>query len=98
MNSTAGTLRARPYFWQAAVSIVVIAVSMVALLAGTGNVARQFGYETHHDTQRHEHHRHRAVEDSDSSVTPDEADTATPEEESTPSEEGEPYPPQEQPQ
>jgi hypothetical protein len=99
MNSTAGTLRARPYFWQAAVSIVVIAFSMVALLAGTDSIARQFGYETHHDTQGHEHHRHhRTVEDSDSSVTPDEADTATPEEESTPSEEGEPYPPQEQPQ
>ncbi|MTD93824.1 M48 family metalloprotease [Hyphomicrobium sp. xq] len=99
MNSTAGTLRAQPYFWQAAVSVVVIAVSMVALLAGTGNVARQFGYETHHDTQRQEHHRHRrTVKAPDSSVTPDEADTATPEENSTPSEEGEPYPPQEQPQ
>jgi hypothetical protein len=86
-------LRARPYFWQAAVSIVVIAVSMIALLAGTGNIAQQLGAEPQH----HQRHRHRAVQDSDSSVTPDESETTAPEEESTP-EEGEPYPPQEQPQ
>ena len=91
MRSTAGSLRARPYFWQAAVSIVVIAVSMIALLAGTGNIARQFGVEAQ------QRHHHRTVQDSDSSVTPNESETTAPEEESTP-EEGEPYPPQEQPQ
>ncbi len=95
MRSTAGTLRARPYFWQAAASIVVIAVSMVLLLAGTGTVARQFGYETH-ERQRARHHH--AVRESDTSVGPDEADSAAREEESTPTEDGEPYPPQEQPQ
>jgi hypothetical protein len=45
MNSTAGTLRARPYFWQAAVSIVVIALTLFALVAGTGNIASQLGFD-----------------------------------------------------
>jgi Zn-dependent protease with chaperone function len=97
MNSTAGTLRARPYFWQAAVSIFVIAASVVGLLAGTDNVARQFGYETHHETQRHEHHGHHRAADSESSVAPADAEGST-EEEAAPDEELEPYPPQEQPQ
>jgi Zn-dependent protease with chaperone function len=58
MRSTAGVLRARPYFWQAAVSIVVIALTALALLAGTGNIARQLGFESRmHEGQRH-HREH----------------------------------------
>jgi len=37
LSSTAGVLRARPYFWQAFLSVVLIAANIVILLAGTGN-------------------------------------------------------------
>lgn len=37
LSSTAGVLRARPYFWQAFLSVAVIAANIVILLAGTGN-------------------------------------------------------------
>jgi len=37
LSSTAGVLRARPYFWQALLSVVLIAVNIVVLLAGTDN-------------------------------------------------------------
>ena len=57
MTSTAGVLRARPYFWQAALSVAVIAATVVVLAAGTGNVARQFGYETR-ASETHGHRRH----------------------------------------
>ena len=57
LTSTAGVLRARPYFWQAALSVAVIAATVLVLLAGTGNVARQFGYETRaHATHGHPRH------------------------------------------
>jgi Zn-dependent protease with chaperone function len=62
LTSTAGVLRARPYFWQAALSIVVIALTAFVSIAGTGNVSKQFGFETH-DSGNH-HRRHRA-EDAD---------------------------------
>jgi hypothetical protein len=53
MNSTAGVLRARPYFWQALLSIIVIAATVFLLIAGTANVARQFGVsETLHQDNR----------------------------------------------
>ena len=56
LTSTAGVLRARPYFWQAAVSIAVIALTAFVAIAGTGNIAKQFGFETH----AHQAHAHRA--------------------------------------
>ncbi len=56
LTSTAGSLRARPYFWQALVSIVVIAATAVVLIAGTGNIARQFGYSTQETMHRHQSH------------------------------------------
>jgi Zn-dependent protease with chaperone function len=57
LTSTAGVLRARPYFWQAALSVAVIAATVLVLVAGTGSVARQFGYETRaHETQGHRQH------------------------------------------
>jgi len=37
LSSTAGVLRARPYFWQAFLSVALIAANIVILLAGTGN-------------------------------------------------------------
>ena len=37
LSSTAGVLRAKPYFWQALLSVVLIAVNIVVLLAGTDN-------------------------------------------------------------
>ncbi len=37
LSSAAGVLRARPYFWQALLSVVLIAVNIVVLLAGTDN-------------------------------------------------------------
>jgi hypothetical protein len=46
LTSTAGVLRARPYFWQAALSILVIAVTVVFILAGGEKIAGQFGDNT----------------------------------------------------
>ena len=43
LTSTAGVLRARPYFWQAALSILVIAVTVVFILAGGEKIVGQFG-------------------------------------------------------
>lgn len=37
LSSTAGVLRARPYFWQAFLSVVVIAANIFALMAGMEN-------------------------------------------------------------
>lgn len=57
MSSTAGVLRARPYFWQAAVSVAVILVTAYVAIVGTGAVASQMGYEAHkgaHHGYRHE--------------------------------------------
>lgn len=53
MSSTAGVLRARPYFWQAAVSVAVILVTVFVAIVGTGQVASQLGYEMHKT-----HHAH----------------------------------------
>jgi len=40
LSSTAGVLRARPYFWQAAVSIAVIAITAYVALTQSANIAR----------------------------------------------------------
>jgi len=37
LSSTAGVLRARPYFWQAFLSVIVIIANIFALMAGAGN-------------------------------------------------------------
>lgn len=61
MRSTAGVLRARPYFWQAAVSLVILAASLYAAFVGVGTVADELGYKS----QIHEsggHKRHTATE------------------------------------
>jgi hypothetical protein len=59
LTSTAGVLRARPYFWQAAVSIAVILITAYVALIGTGSVASQLGYESHRSSVhgRHGHSR-----------------------------------------
>jgi Zn-dependent protease with chaperone function len=58
LTSTAGVLRARPYFWQAAVSIAVILLTAFIAIAGTGNIAKQFGYESRgHQAPKHGRHR-----------------------------------------
>jgi Zn-dependent protease with chaperone function len=44
MTSTAGVLRARPYFWQAAVSTVVILITLYVAIAGTDGLAAASGY------------------------------------------------------
>jgi Zn-dependent protease with chaperone function len=54
MTSTAGVLRARPYFWQAAVSIAVILVTACVAIVGVGRIGQELGIETHH---RQGHHR-----------------------------------------
>ncbi|MEI9900292.1 MAG: M48 family metalloprotease [Hyphomicrobium sp.] len=43
LTSTAGSLRARPYFWQAALSVVVIAATLYVAVAGTGSLTVPFG-------------------------------------------------------
>lgn len=48
MTSTAGALRARPYFWQAAVSIVVIAATLFVVLFRPDAIA-----SLHHRAERH---------------------------------------------
>ncbi len=57
MTSTAGVLRARPYFWQALLSIIVITATAFLLIAGTSSVARQFGVS---ETQYRPHRTHDA--------------------------------------
>jgi len=47
LSSAAGVLRARPYFWQAAVSVAVILITAYVAIVGLGNVTRQFGYDMH---------------------------------------------------
>jgi Zn-dependent protease with chaperone function len=81
LTSTAGVLRARPYFWQAAVSLLVVVATAILLIAGTANVARQFGFETH---AREGHRRH----------SPQDATGARPEEDWSRRYELEPYRPQ----
>jgi hypothetical protein len=72
LTSTAGVLRARPYFWQAAVSIAVILLTAFVAIAGTGNIAKQFGYESR-GHQAHKHGRHRVQEPAaeENSYSPD---------------------------
>ncbi len=53
MTSPTGVLRARPYFWQALVSIVVILISGYVAIVGGGRIASELGYESHGA-----HHRH----------------------------------------
>ena len=58
MRSTAGVLRARPYFWQAAISLVVLAASLYAAFVGIGTVANELGYRSHvHGSGAHEGRR-----------------------------------------
>ncbi|MEI9902036.1 MAG: M48 family metalloprotease [Hyphomicrobium sp.] len=47
MTSPTGVLRARPYFWQAAVSVAVILVTLYVAIVGGDSVASQLGYERH---------------------------------------------------
>ncbi|MFN3625914.1 MAG: M48 family metalloprotease [Hyphomicrobium sp.] len=53
LSSSAGVLRARPYFWQAAVSVAVVLITAYVAIAGTGSIAAQMNYETlggaHHE-------------------------------------------------
>jgi Zn-dependent protease with chaperone function len=87
LDSTAGVLRARPYFWQAAVSIAVIVVSAYAAMVGTGGMATQFGIESH--GQEKHHHMHHTE------APAEEPDSANGQEEWPGGEEREPYRPQE---
>jgi hypothetical protein len=56
LTSTAGVLRARPYFWQAALSVAVIAFTGLVAIVGTGNISKQFGFETHGSGTHHRRH------------------------------------------
>jgi Zn-dependent protease with chaperone function len=56
MRSTAGVLRARPYFWQALISIVVIVISGYVAIVGGGRVASELGYQSS-GAAHHRHHR-----------------------------------------
>ena len=53
MTSTAGVLRARPYFWQAAVSIAVILVTAYVAVVGIGRIGEELGIEMHHKQGHH---------------------------------------------
>lgn len=53
MKSTDGVLRARPYFWQAAVSVAVILFTAYAAIAGAGHIGSELGLK---GPARHGHH------------------------------------------
>jgi Zn-dependent protease with chaperone function len=72
LTSTAGVLRARPYFWQAAVSIAVILLTAFFAIAGTGNISKQFGYESRaHPAHKHARHRLQEPAAEEDSYSPD---------------------------
>lgn len=58
MRSTAGVLRARPYFWQALIASLVIAITAYVAVVGPGEAVSGLRSEMHGEALHHRHRHH----------------------------------------